>query len=350
SALFRSVPTLFVSNTYPVHTSVATGVHPNTHKLIANTEPAPVADQVWISEEKYIKAQTVWQAAKERGIETASVFWPVTAGSRSIRWNIPEVLARPGKSQLLTSLKAGSPLLQLRLFLRHRKLLRGTKQPNLDNFATACMVDILKEHKPGLALIHLTAFDALCHAHGKGSQELEAAREALERNLNALLNAAGERDVLIFSDHSQINVHTVVVINRYIEDGYVECCGGSAFYHLDGVPSGSTEKERGAKAKAVIEQTPGFRRFLTDEEMEISGYGHAAFGFCAEAGYCYETHEKAEKANHGYPPDMPNYQVFYMAKGFGLPPGEHSGGSLLDIAGLVMRRMAQRRSTPMHNT
>ncbi|MCL2042957.1 MAG: ectonucleotide pyrophosphatase/phosphodiesterase [Treponema sp.] len=357
SALFRNVPSVFVSNTYPVHTSVATGLKPETHGIIANTEPFPVNNPVWNSREAGIRAKTLWQAAAEKGITTAAVFWPVTAYSKTIRYNIPEVLARPGKSQLLTSLQAGSTLLQLRLFLRYRKLLDGVRQPNLDNFACACMTDILKKFNPGLAFIHLTACDFLCHEHGRHHEGTEnpaltKAFESLDKNLDALLKAAGdERDIILFSDHSQINVHTVVDPNVILKfrgllpssnDGYIpgehgcyfECCGGSAFLHKGTLPSETVENIRTA-----IEQSEGFRRFLSPDELLASGYSHAAFGFCAKVGYCYGKPQSGVKANHGYPLDMPDYSVFYIIKGMGIQPGLMDNGSLLDIAPFAAKRM-----------
>jgi hypothetical protein len=344
AAVYRDVSTVFVSNTYPIHTSVATGLPPGQHGLRANTEARPVRDPVWNSNEDGIQTRTLWQAAREEGIDTAAVFWPVTAYSKTIRWNMPEVLARPGKSQLLTSLRAGSPLTQLQLFLKHRKLFEGVKQPQLDNFATACMCDILRRKKPGLALIHFTAYDTLCHMHGKGGRELDTAFEALDKNLAALLEAAkDEGDVLIFSDHSQINVHTVVTINDLIcdmepDECFFECCGGSAFFHSNGLSEWRIDE-----VKRRVEKSEGFRRFLMPEEMRQSGYqGHAAFGIAAQAGYCYEAYPKDIKATHGYALDMPDYKVFYMARGFGLKSGEHTGGSLLDIAPLVAKRLKLR--------
>ena len=353
SAVFRDIPSIFLSNTYPIHTSVATGVMPNIHGVISNTEPFPSRHPVWNTDENMIRSKTLWQAAAEKRIKTAAVFWPVTAFSKSIRYNIPEVLARPGKSQIMTSLKAGSTLLQLKMFLRHRKLLDGIRQPNLDSFATACMADILREYNPGLALIHLTAYDSLCHHNGRGSAALTAAYESLDRSLAILLDAAGEgREVILFSDHSQINVHTSLEPNNTLvtagllsrnNGGYspgqsgcfVECCGGAAFFHAGTLPS-----KRVDKLRKCFKQSEGFRRFLTDMEMRESGRDNVAFGFCADAGYCYEAYASGEKANHGYPLDMPGYTMFYMARGFDLKPGSViQGGSLLDIAPLAARRL-----------
>ena len=353
AAVFRGVCSVHVSNTYPVHTSVATGVTPNIHGLIANTLPFPEKYPVWNVDERRIRAKTLWQAAAERGIDTAAVFWPVTAFSKTIRYNIPEVLARPGKSQIATSLKAGSKRLQLKMLLRHRKMLQGIRQPSLDNFAAACMADILRERKPGLALIHLTAYDSLCHKHGKGSGPLKQAFDSLDSNLSLLLEAAGEdRDVILFSDHSQINLHTYIEPNNILveagligregdvyipgESGcFFECCSGSAFFHAGALPDGRVEELR-----EIIGQNEGFRRFFTREELTKSGYDGAAFGFCAEAGYCYAAFTHSHKADHGYPTDIPGYSVFYMARGLGLTPGAVAqGGSLLDIAPRVSKAL-----------
>ena len=353
SAVFRDVPSLFLSNTYPIHTSVATGVLPCRHGITSNTEPFPARHPRWRYDEREIHAKTLWQAAAEHGLGVAAVFWPVTAFAGTIRWNVPEVEARPGQNQVWTSLRAGSKLLQLRLFLRHHRLLDGLRQPRLDSFSTACMADILRAHKPGLALIHLTAYDTLCHQFGRGSSDLEEAFGAMDANLARLLDAAGEdEDIILFSDHSQINVHTVLDPNRLLvdmdllrqgADGYIceegvcffECCGGSAFFHAGSLPPGRVDEIR-----LLVGQGEGFRRFLTADEMDESGMDRAAFGFCALAGYCYESYAPEKKANHGYPLDIPDYRVFYMVRGCGLHPGSITqGGSLLDIAPLAARRL-----------
>ena len=353
SAIYRDVPSLFVSNTYPVHTSIVTGLRPEHHGLISNTEAFPYKNPIWNSSEKNIKAKTLWQAAFEKGIKTAAVLWPVTAFSKTIDYNIPEVLAPPGKNQLLYSMSAGSKRLQLKMFMRHKKLLDGTKQPNLDNFAAACMADILKEYNPGLAFIHLTAFDNFCHHNGTGvrgkkNPALETAYKALDENLNAILKAAGdEREIIIFSDHYQINVHTIVDPNRellkselILHDGksyapgkyncFFENCGGSAFFH-----KGSLSAENTDIIRNNLKNSEGFRRFLEPAEMQESGYGHASFGFCAMPGYCYGLEQRGEKANHGYPSDMKDYNVFYMIKSSRVKSGSHKKGSLLNIAPFI---------------
>ena len=348
ATIHRDVSSIFVTNTYPIHTSIATGVLPNVHGITANTKPFPDEYPIWSQDERDIRLKTIWQAAFEKGIETAAVLWPVTGYSKTIRYNIPEIHKRPNEHQLVANLKSGSKLLQIQMLLRHGKFLKSASQPNLDDFATHCLVDIIKKHNPGLALIHLFAYDALCHKYGKGSSELEFVFKSLDRNLALLLDAVGkDRDVLIFSDHSQINVHTSVNLNKMLVkmglltwDGtkflpgdsgcFIECCGGSAFFHAGSLTIPSIKEIRNK-----ISKTEGFRRFLTAQEMRDSGQT-AVFGFCAQDGYCYETFPTGHKATHGYPLDMPDYNVFYMIRGAGFLPGKvNYGGSILDITPII---------------
>ena len=353
AAVYRGVPTLCPSNTYPIHASVVTGVLPSVHGLISNTRPFPSRHPVWNNREDGIRAKTLWQAAAEKGVSTAAVFWPATGYSKTIRYNIPEMVPRPGKNLVVTLMKAGSKRLQAKMLLRHGKMLDGISQPKRDDFAAACMADIIREKRPGLALVHLTAYDSLCHANGRGSGALKAAFESLDRNLAVLLEAAGESgDVVVFSDHCQINLHTATEPNGILvraglmgrekdawvpgESGcFIECCGGTAFFHAGRLPDGRVGELRGE-----IERSEGFRRFLTGREMQDSGYGGAAFGFCAQAGYSFAAFAPGHKAEHGYPPDMPDYEVFYMARTPGLPLGRTTrGGSLLDIAALAAKSL-----------
>lgn len=341
----RGVSSVFVSNTYPIHASVVTGVPPVAHGLVCNTHPFPSRHAAWRSAAGNIKAKTLWDAAFEKKLQTAAVMWPVTAHSKKIRYNIPEVMAALGKNQVFTSLKAGSKLLQIQMYLRHRHLLRGIAQPWRDEFATACMADILRAKRPALALMHLTAYDTLCHKHGKDYDALQPAFASLAQNLNTLLGAIdGDTAVIVFSDHGQLPVHTSVQPNHLLaqhgwltatENGYAataagcyfECAGGSAFFH-----PGKLEPQNIQMLQKDVRTLPGFSRFLTPAEMQQSGHGRLPFGFCAQVGYSFDAVHEEEKANHGYPVDYENYKVFYAVRAPGFTPGPQTGGSLLDIA------------------
>ena len=347
SRVHRGVSGLFLSNTYPVHTCIATGLMPKQHGLINNTHPFPARHPRWCYEASCIKGKTLWQAAAEKGLATATVMWPVTAGAREINYNIPELMAQPGENQVLLNLKYGSKLLQLHMILKYGKLLQGAdathSQPAIDNFSTACMAHLLRKKKPALALMHLTAYDFLCHEHGLGSPALEVAFEAMNRNLGALLDVAdGHYDIILFSDHSQLPAQNPLLPNRLLEArGYIsvdaggeylpgecffECSGGSAFLHPGDLPDEKTEE-----LKKAVQALEGFGRLLRADELDVCGRAGLPFGFAAQPGWTCEAYPKGDKANHGYPVDYDNYQVFYLCSGEGFAPGLVQGGSLLEI-------------------
>ncbi|MDR0396313.1 MAG: ectonucleotide pyrophosphatase/phosphodiesterase [Oscillospiraceae bacterium] len=336
---------VFPTNTYPVHCSVATGRPPREHGVLGNTEPFPSLDPRWIVDESAIKAKTIWQAAAEAGLTSAAVLWPCTCGSRYIRWNVPETHIRRGENQILANLRAGGKILQARLMLKYGGLLDGVRQPALDNFVTACAADILRGKRPDLTMVHLTCYDLIRHHNPYGSPELQTAYASLDRSLGILLEAAGkDTAVIVFSDHAQLDVHTIVIPNDILvgmglmgrgangfepgESGcFVECCGGSAFFH-----AGALNDEDTARVRAAIAGSEGFGRFLTEEETLESGRAQLPFGFSAKLGYCYDNVQSGERGNHGYPADMPDYCVFYAVRGEGFKPGARRGGSLLDVA------------------
>jgi predicted AlkP superfamily pyrophosphatase or phosphodiesterase len=354
SAVTRNVRTVFLSNTYPVHASVVTGVVPGEHGVVSNTAVFPQHHPRWHFQAKRIRARTIWDEAAERGLTTAAVLWPITGGARTVTYNIPEILVQPGQNQLLENLRAGSKRLQLDLFARYHRMLKGIMQPELDRFATSCASAIMREKRPDLTLVHLTAYDTLCHEGGETAAVTEKAFAALDENLGRLLDAAGdETAVMLFSDHAQIDVHTVVTPNDILVDAgllqknhsgyrygdtFFECAGGSAFLYGKNLNAQTVEHVRD-----LVSRTEGFHRFLTEPEMRECGHADLPFGFCAKRGYCYENYPKAIKSQHGYPPDYEQYAVFYLVRRNDRKADrdiEEKCGSLLDIAPLAKEIMA----------
>jgi hypothetical protein len=343
AALAREVSSLFLTNTYPVHASVVTGLPQGEHGLISNTEAFPCPHPRWNYLASNIKRKTLWQAAAEKGLSVASVLWPVTGRAREIRWNIPEIMPQPGDNQVLLNLKNGSKVIQMECFLKYRHLMDGIRQPALDRFAAACMADILRRKKPDLALMHLVAFDWVCHKAGEDWSRLDEALAVMDDGFGKLLAEIGDASVIVFSDHAQLPVHTTVQPNDLLVEmgllgknagvpfeAFIECCGGSAFLHCENPGTA-------ASVMAAVEKSAGFKRRLTQEEMAACGRPGLAAGFCALPGYQYEAHASGEKSQHGYPLDYEGYKVFIAARGPGIPAGARlKGGSLLDIAPLAL--------------
>jgi predicted AlkP superfamily pyrophosphatase or phosphodiesterase len=321
------VETVFVSNTYPAHTTVATGKPPSEHGIISNFLPAKNGERPWAQRASLISknVKTLWDAAREKKLSVAAIFWPVTCGAK-ISYNIPEVHSEKGQSRFLQRLLFGSAFFQLQALIKQSPLLlrallknrlRGIGQPALDNFAAAVTCNLLKlKSKPDLVLLRLYAYDQLFHFTPPNSKEREAAKKALDTNLGKLLECAEGCTVIIFGDHSMSNIHENVNLRALYGDAVFEQTGGSAFFRF---PPAVEDAEK-------PEHQPWFARYLTKTEMQESGYADKlnnieAFGIAAKPGYCFSSYSKYT-GNHGYPPDYDGCQVFYAVRGGGFLPAQ----------------------------
>jgi predicted AlkP superfamily pyrophosphatase or phosphodiesterase len=293
------VYTTFVSNTYPIHSSISTGKHPKDHGIISNILGHTAdGEEIWAQEAKLFAAPTIFKAAAQKGLNVGTIAWPVTCGEKSIKWNMPEVHLLPGQKRMREQMRHGSFAFQAMAKLRHGKIMQGIMQPYLDYFFTSVMVDLLREKKPDLTMIHLIAYDTICHSVGI-SDALDIARESLDQNLGRITAAADDdAAIIVFSDHGHLNVSENIDLAPIFGDTLYEQCGGSAFF---------------TRKIEIIEEYPWFGRLLTEEEMDISGYGgRAAFGISAARGYSFGGGNY--RANHGYPRDYDDYRIFYAIK------------------------------------
>ena len=88
----KTMRTIYPSVTYPCHVSMSSGCYPAAHGVTNNMtfEPGRLKNVPWNWFADVIKCPDIFSAAKEAGLTTASVFWPVTANHKYIDYNIPE--------------------------------------------------------------------------------------------------------------------------------------------------------------------------------------------------------------------------------------------------------------------
>jgi predicted AlkP superfamily pyrophosphatase or phosphodiesterase len=337
--LTLGVSTVFLSNTYPVHTSIATGVLPSQHGIRSNIERG-----LWVCDSRRIQTPTLWDKAKAKGLTCGAVLWPVT-GYAKMKYNVPEMHILPGQNQLFENLRAGSFFFQLKEFVRHRKRLHGVMQPYLDDFVTTIATDIIKKRSVDLTLIHLTAYDDDVHRHGVEDAVYRDGAKSLDQNLGRILDAAAKDDmIIVFSDHAQISVRETIDLNnlheysnsgghndrdeRFIDNGYFDLCGGSAFYIGNHTISSDLRDE--------ISSKPWFERFLTADEIQDAGYAKdCTLGIAARIGYRFGDEQHSERGDHGYPLDYPDYKVFYGVHDSPNHPVQYNGGHIFDITAKI---------------
>lgn len=344
--LVRDVSSVFVSNTYPTHTTIQTGVLPGTHGIMDNDfqEPSNKTEK-WRFHVKNIRVRTLTDEAAKAGKTVCTVLYPVTGGSKSIRYNFVEIAGHiPVWQRIKHTSQYGSTGFVLSSLLRFGHRMMSKKPEALDLFTTATACSAIERKKPDLTMVHLLMADLQKHHFGPNSPEAEEALHQLDNRLGELmasLQKAGLSDstsIIVFSDHNCCAVHTAIKPNELLtkyglsySDAYFHSAGGCCFLRI-------YNQQKKAEISAFVQDSllsPGFDRLLTAEEMYTSGAdSEFAYGFAAGSGYCFGSFESGQ---HGYTLDRDQYYTFYLAAGGNVPVNEvRTGGSLLNICPLAV--------------
>lgn len=335
SCVVEDVESIFVSNTYPIHTSIITGVEPAIHQILDNAKIQPWKNHAeWHWNYKDVKATSLFLEAKRAKKRTTNLFWPVTC-YLPIQENLPEYIALSGENQIFELLKRGTPIFLIKNYLKYKHLVNGTNQPALDTFTCAIAQDILRKGKSDLVTIHFTDVDTQKHNYGSASKESKDALLRMDERLGKLLGAAnGMYQFVIFSDHSQLDVGLTIDLNQklieyHLEDTYwFHQVSGSAFLIQRKEPSVES-KER---MELFLREESSIERALTQEELTTSGFSKVAIcGVSAKTGIEFNHELNAHIGNHGYPLTKQEYTVFYLLYSPKVKHQQFIGGSLYDL-------------------
>ena len=100
----ESSETVFPSVTHPSHTTLVTGVWPKVHGVLANRMTNRTTNETFsvtnLLHSQSVKVPTLFDAAKKKGLTTASFFWPETYGDSSVDYNLAERDDLPGEADL----------------------------------------------------------------------------------------------------------------------------------------------------------------------------------------------------------------------------------------------------------
>lgn len=217
-----NVSSVYPSLTYCAHTSITTGVYPSKHKIISNTKLEPYRKSPdWYWYDRDIKAETFQSLAKKSGYDILSIFWPVTAASRDIKYNMPEIFAnRWWKKQTFVSLFNGNPYFQFLLNSKFGKLRKGLKEPELDNFSHQSFLYSLEHFRADINMIHYIDLDSQRHEFGFNSKEADAALMRLDVRLGEIVEKLKEMNIyedsviVILGDHSSKDGHSNIYLNN----------------------------------------------------------------------------------------------------------------------------------------
>ena len=334
------VRTVYPALTYPAHTTLVTGVDPRQHGIGHNQPHHPELEasmRPWYWDRAQVKVPNLFDAVKEAGGSCASVLWPVTGKTKSIRWNFPEVLALPGENQTWKMLRYGSPLWLLQMELRHRSERVSLREPYLSDYATILLKDVIASHAPDLSAVHLVDLDDMRHHHGVFNRETRKAIQRLDHRAaeiwETMQHTPGMEGaaLCLVSDHGQADVRETVSLGEAL----TRLGLGSLFtVQSNGFGAYLFFRQKEEEAAHLGELTDFLRQHM--EELRASAVYSAedlaAMGAVegvslaveAAPGVVYDDglpQAKREKATHGFGPGPAAENCLFALRGKGIREG-----------------------------
>ena len=355
--------------TYPSHTTLITGVWPTKHGILANTTFDPLGKNqsgwYWYAED--IKVPTLWDAARQAGMTTASIQWPVSVGAR-VSWNIPEVWRAntDEDAKLLRALATDGLLPELEAELGPYPRGQDVEDDERRGTFTA---RVIEKKRPQLLTLHLVALDHVEHETGPFSRESFAVLERQDAVVGKLRDAAehiapGSAYVAIVSDHGFVNIHSrfnpfvafrdagLITLNGRTVSAWKAMpwtAGGSAAIVLKDPGDAATVAEvRALLDKLAADPANGIDRVLGADELHArGGFPNASFligckpGWFVGSGYDGAVVTKTNRfGTHGHLPDLRELRAAFFFVGPGVPAGRSLGLiDMRDIAPTVAKRL-----------
>jgi len=312
-ALEPAFPTL----TFPNHYSIATGLLPASHGIVANEFPHEdgerwyhYKDRSTVQDGQWYLAEPIWVTAEKQGMVSAAYFFVGTeadvAGVRPSHWYAFDA-AISGE-------------------VRVQQVLGWLSEP--------------PETRPHLITLYFEEVDDYTHWYGPGSPESLEAIQRVDAQLGLLLDGIENLDhgkeiyVLLVSDHGMAGYDSpepTLVLNRIIDLAGTHSVEGGpyVFIHFEETDPGRAKLMRDTinghwtcgRALLPTEAPPAWK-------ME-SGGRFPDLLVMANAGCSVITTTQKQKkitpGDHGWPPEMPEMRGIFYAVGPRIPAGTRTG-------------------------
>jgi predicted AlkP superfamily pyrophosphatase or phosphodiesterase len=384
------VVAVYPSITYPAHTTIVTGAPPRRHGIYGNEVFNPADPQsrrgFWFA--RYIRAETLWDAAARARLSVGLVSWPVAGGAGD--WNMPEFW-RPGGTQAdaLSDIHANARprTLPAEISAREPSLYAQATSDEQDDMRTRFAEHIIREKRPRLMLVHLFDLDHFQHDYGPFSKEAFAILEKTDAYVARILAAAEgagtlpETAVFVVSDHGfrpiRRMIHPGVVLaraglikTRDVTDAEGETRAVVTDWRVWPYPTNGScalmlrdpnDREALARARAALRDFARAGRggdraegegalldILAPNQLARLGSGaRAALMLEAAEGYSFGGNltgepvtETAQRGAHGYLPTTPEYRASLVASGAGVRRrGDLGTVQMTDIGPTVARAL-----------
>ncbi|MEK7867273.1 MAG: alkaline phosphatase family protein [Planctomycetota bacterium] len=368
-ACVESVSPVFPSVTYPNHASLATGVRPARHGILANTIFQTPRPPYWYIESRQLRVPTIWDIAYREGMTTSAIHWPTTCGAKiDVLLPEPEYAPRSMDRMWRETVEGARP----EEFIEKIEARYGEVDPKkmhhaeLDRLISAATCVAIEEYKPALVLVHVLQVDGAQHEHGRDGEEVAKAVEAADVVVGEIrasiqkAGIAGSTTILVCGDHGFMtvtrSVRPAVALKRAGLGGgsskdwkvRLHVSGNQAAVYLAD-PGDDALRDAAWKALEDLSELDGKKlyRMLARKDLdELGANPAAAFAIAAEEGVTIDRDASepfvselpSPQGNHGSHPDIQDLHTGLVLWGRGVKKGARlDAASVLDVAPTAAR-------------
>ena len=357
----KGVNSVFASVTYPAHSTIITGVQPAKHGVYSNAvfEPLGATGKIYWSDTS-LHSPTLWQAAKQHGLKTASLFWPVSAGA-PVDYNIPDIGAL-GESFRETHTKPAGFISEIkREVFGSADTIEYGKDQNVARIAAY----LIKKEMPGFMNVHLFSVDEAEHEEGRQGNKVKAAIADADEAVGIIEAAIKEQEIwnstvlIVTGDHGFYNYTKKISPNIWLKNAglmndlkkddwkaqFNTVSGGCAYLYLKDKNDTLTENRVRNLLKALPDSTKQMFRIIEKSKLiEFGANPEAVFALSALNNTAFDKDFEGESfkvvkgGTHGHFPDSKEIQTGFIIYGSGIKRGGMIAFmNLKDIAPIVAR-------------
>lgn len=378
---------VFPAYTHPAHAAMETGAMPARSGIAYNQPINSTGEWYWYY--KNIKAPTIWEALKMKGMTTAAIMWPNVVDG-PITYNLSEIWDKyhPGDRATVVRQHAIPKGIYEEIEQNATGKLDSTNMNDsyfsLDENTGRMAAYVFKKYKPNFMALHFACIDGEQHEHGRDADSVRLAAAANDRAIGEILQAiqqSGVKDstaVIIVGDHGFSTIHQVMRPNLLIKNVPAKfiAAGGSCFLYRY---ANSKKCDEAGIVKAVtdsLNRLPADKRklfrIIGRKELDKMGADSAAIlALAAIPGTVFSGSTSAEQAvnrgpgtliqnnplhglfipatggHHGYDPNISDMWTGFIAYGAGIRRGGYiQEMAVVNIAPLIAKLLGIEFHTP----
>jgi len=315
----KSMKPVFITETFPNHYSIATGMYADHHGLIANTfydaefdATYMIYDRSAVEDERWYGGEPIWCTAEKQGVKTASYFW---VGSESQAGGCQPSIWKRYDHDFPFNARIDSVMSWLQLPV---------------------------EHRPHLVLLYFHEPDAAGHIYGPKSDEAETAVKNMDVLMGVILDRVKnlpvytQLNIIVVSDHGmvEINPKRIINLNDYTDlSGFTQEGNGPTSF-LYGVGINHLQQVY-ADLKTVPHISVYLRTEIPDRLYYKNHYRIKDLLLIAQEGWSilnfkYPNPERYTGGDHGYDNALSSMQAIFLADGPAFKDG-YSRGSFENV-------------------